>query len=106
MALRFKSGRATLPSAQSWRWNSDDGTLRVFNKCMDVTGGGTVNGTQIQLWDCNGTGAQEWRWRQQSRLVNPHSGRCLDVTGGGTGNGARLRLWDCNDAAAQAWHLP
>ena len=93
-------------SAQSWRWNSDDGTLRVFDKCMDVTGAGTTNGTQIQLWDCNGTGAQQWRWRQQSRLVNPQSGRCLDITDAGTGDGTRLQLWDCNDTAAQVWHLP
>ena len=93
-------------SAQSWTWNSGDGTLLVFNKCMDVAGGGTANATQIQLWDCNGTGAQEWRWRQQSRLVNPQSGRCLDVTGGGTGDGTQVQLWDCNDTPAQAWHLP
>ena len=73
---------------------------------MDVTGGGIANGTQIQLWDCNGTGAQQWSWRQQSRLINPQSGRCLDVTGGATGDGTRLQLWDCNDTAAQAWHLP
>jgi glucoamylase len=89
-------------NAQSWMWNSGDGSLSVLGKCMDVTGGGTANGTQIQLWDCNGTGAQQWRWREQSRLVNPQSGRCLDVTGGGT----RLQLRDCNDTAAQAWHLP
>jgi glucoamylase len=93
-------------SAQSWIWNSGDGTLRAFDKCMDVAGGGTANGTQIQLWDCNGTGAQQWRWRRQNRLVNPHSGRCLDITEGGTGDGTRLQLWDCNDTAAQVWHLP
>jgi Ricin-type beta-trefoil lectin domain len=93
-------------SAQSWTWNSGDGTLRILDKCMDVTGGGTVNGTLIQLWDCNGTGAQQWRWRQQSRLMNPQSCRCLDVTGGGTSDGTRLQLWDCNDTAAQTWHLP
>ena len=93
-------------NAQSWTWNSGDGTLRALGKCMDVTGGGVANGTQIQLWDCNGTGAQEWRWRKQNRLVNPQSGRCLEVTGGGAGDGTRLRLWDCNDTAAQVWHLP
>ena len=93
-------------NAQSWTWNSGDGTLRALGKCMDVTGGGGANGTQIQLWDCNGTGAQEWRWRKQNRLVNPQSGRCLAVTGGGTSDGTRLQLWDCNDTAAQAWHLP
>jgi glucoamylase len=69
-------------SAQSWVWNSNDGTLRVLDKCMDVKGGATANRTEIQLWDCNGTGAQEWRWRAQNHLVNPQSGRCLDVTDG------------------------
>jgi glucoamylase len=93
-------------SAQSWIWNSGDGTLRVLDKCIDATGGGTANGTQIQLWDCNGTGAQQWRWRQQNRLMNPQSARCLDATGGGTADGTRLQLWDCNDTAAQGWHLP
>ena len=68
--------------AQSWAWNSSDGTLRALDKCMDVTGGATASGTAVQLWECNGTGAQEWRWRQQTRLVNPQSGRCLEVAGG------------------------
>ena len=73
---------------------------------LPVTGGGSANGTQIQLWDCNGTGAQQWRWRRQNRLVNPQSSRCLDVTGGGSGDATRLQLWDCNDTAAQAWFMP
>ena len=93
-------------SAQSWIWNSGDGTLRTLGKCMDVTGGQTTNGTPIQLWDCNGTGAQEWRWRIQNQLVNPQSGRCLDITGGGTADGTRLLISDCNSSAGQAWHLP
>lgn len=93
-------------SAQSWTWNSSDGTLRVLGKCMDVTGGGTANGTQIQLWDCNGTAAQEWRWRNQNRLVNPRSGRCLDLTSGSTADGTRLQIWDCDGTAAQVWYLP
>jgi len=32
-------------SAQNWMWNSGDGTLQVLGKCMDVTGGGSANGT-------------------------------------------------------------
>jgi glucoamylase len=93
-------------NAQSWTWNSGDGTLRVVGKCMDATGGSTANGTQIQLFDCNSTGSQEWRWRNQNRLLNPQSGRCLDVTGGSTADGTRLQLWDCNGTAAQVWYLP
>ena len=93
-------------AAQSWAWNSDDGTLRVLNKCLDVTGGATASGTPLQLWDCNGTGAQEWRWRQQTRLVNPQSGRCLNVAGGSVADGARLQISDCDDTAGQVWALP
>ena len=29
-------------------------------KCVDVSGSNTANGTRIQLWTCNGTGAQSW----------------------------------------------
>ena len=92
-------------AAQSWTWNSSDGTLRALNQCMDVAGGATASGTAVQLSECNGTGAQEWRWRQQSRLVNPQSGRCLEVAGGGAG-AERLRISDCGDAADQVWRLP
>jgi hypothetical protein len=78
----------------------------VLNKCLDVTGGATTSGTLLQLWDCNGTGAQEWRWRQQTRLVNPQSGRCLNIAGGSVVNGARLDISDCDDTAGQVWGLP
>ncbi|WP_232323869.1 protein kinase domain-containing protein [Catenuloplanes japonicus] len=30
------------------------------NKCLDVTGAKTDNGTPIQIYDCNATGAQQW----------------------------------------------
>ena len=93
-------------AAQNWAWNSDDGTLRALNKCLDVTGGATARGTPLQLWDCNGTGAQEWRWRQQTQLVNPQSGRCLNVAGGSVADGVRLQISDCDDTAGQVWGLP
>ena len=91
-------------AAQGWAWSSSaDGGLRALDKCMDVTGGATASGTAVQLWECNGTGAQEWRWRQQSRLVNPHSGRCLEVVGAGAD---RLQISDCDNFSGQVWRLP
>jgi glucoamylase len=89
--------------AQSWTWNSSDGTLRALDKCMDVAGGVTAIATPVQLWECNGTGAQEWRWRPQSRLMNPQSGLCLAAAGGA--DGTRLQILDCDDATAQVWRL-
>ena len=31
------------------------------NRCLDIPGSSTTAGTQVQIWDCNGTGAQKWR---------------------------------------------
>ena len=51
---------------------------------MDVTAAGTANGTKVQLYDCNGTGAQVWQAQSNGALVNPESGRCLDDPGATT----------------------
>ncbi|WP_436535598.1 ThuA domain-containing protein [Actinoplanes sp. HUAS TT8] len=83
--------------------SSGTGPVRGFaNKCLDVNGGGSADGTKIQLWTCNGSGAQNWAitgqiWR------NPQSGKCLDAAGGGTANGTKAQLWTCNGSAAQNW---
>jgi hypothetical protein len=71
---------------------------------MTVASGETANGALIQLSDCDGTGGQQWRWRKQSLLFNPQSGRCLKV-GNGT-DGAQLQVRDCNGTTTQLWYLP
>ncbi|MEU4624909.1 PQQ-dependent sugar dehydrogenase [Actinoplanes sp. NPDC023801] len=74
----------------------------LAGKCLDISGGGTADGTKIQLWTCNGSAAQVWTvngqvWR------NPQSGKCLDVAGGATANGTKAQLWTCNGTGAQNW---
>ncbi|GAA2842194.1 hypothetical protein GCM10010441_77920 [Kitasatospora paracochleata] len=32
----------------------------VSGRCVDLPGATTTNGTRLQLWDCNGSGAQVW----------------------------------------------
>lgn len=73
-------------------------------RCLDVAGGATTDGAQVQLWDCNSGGAQRWA-RTGSTLVNPQSGKCLDVAGGSTANGAKVGLWTCNGTGAQNWQV-
>ncbi|MFB9840396.1 RICIN domain-containing protein, partial [Actinoallomurus acaciae] len=73
---------------------------------MDVTAAGTANGSQVQLYDCNGTGAQQWTKGSNSSLVNAASGKCLDATGPSSANGTRLQIWTCTGAANQQWTLP
>src|SRR5689334_645372 len=71
-------------------------------KCVDVSGDDTgVNGTAVQLWDCQTNSAdQHWTW---SGTALTTIGRCLDVASGGTANGTLLQLWDCNNTGAQQW---
>ena len=67
---------------------------------LDVQDGSTANGAKLQLWDCNGSGAQNWV-QEGNRMRNPQSNRCIDSPSGATANGTRLQIWDCNGSAAQ-----
>ena len=65
-----------------------------------MRGGATADGTQIQLYTCNGTAAQTWtRTGQTLRAL----GKCLDVSGGATADGTKIQLWTCNGTGAQNW---
>ncbi|GAA1886561.1 ThuA domain-containing protein [Asanoa iriomotensis] len=72
----------------------------LAGKCLDVRNGGTADGTQIQLYTCNGSAAQTWT-RNGSTLRA--LGKCLDVSGSGTANGTKIQLWTCNGTGAQSW---
>jgi type 1 glutamine amidotransferase len=72
----------------------------LAGKCLDVRGAVSADGTQVQLYTCNGTGAQSWtRTGSTLRAL----GRCLDVSGGGTADGTKVQLWTCNGSGAQNW---
>jgi hypothetical protein len=70
-------------------------------KCVDVNAASTANGTQIQLYTCNGTNAQRWTVGNGNQIQA--LGKCLDVAAAGTANGTRVQLWDCNGTVAQQW---
>jgi chitinase len=71
----------------------------IAGKCVDVAGANSANGTAVQLYTCNGTGAQTWTVGSDIRAL----GKCLDVAGAGTANGTLVQLWDCNGSGAQGW---
>ncbi|MGW6411334.1 ricin-type beta-trefoil lectin domain protein [Streptomyces vinaceus] len=89
---------------------SDTGTGRtgpitgLAGKCVDVAGANTANGTPVQLYDCNGSPAQQWTAAADGTLRA--LGKCLDVTGGATADGTPVQLYDCNGTPAQRWALP
>ncbi|MET7670050.1 ThuA domain-containing protein [Micromonospora luteifusca] len=73
----------------------------LAGKCLDVRNGGTADGTQIQLYTCNGSTAQTWTVTSGSTIRA--LGKCLDVSGSGTADGTKIQLWTCNGSGAQNW---
>jgi hypothetical protein len=77
-------------------------------KCIDVNGAATADGTKIQIWSCNGTGAQSFNVQQggnSTTMVNTNSNKCVDVPGSSTTAGAKIQLWTCNGTGAQSFQL-
>jgi hypothetical protein len=89
---------------QHWFHNAN-GSLETLGRCLDIVGNGTVHGTKIQLWDCDGVGGQVWVQQADGSLLNPQSGQCLDDPSGNSQNGDRLQIWDCNGSFAQKFAL-
>ncbi|MFF2524740.1 ricin-type beta-trefoil lectin domain protein [Streptomyces liangshanensis] len=76
------------------------GTLRgLANKCLDAAAGSSANGTAVQLYDCNGSAAQNWTVGTDNTIRT--LGKCLDVTAASTADGAKVQLYDCNGSTAQ-----
>ncbi|WP_433126391.1 ThuA domain-containing protein [Micromonospora sp. CA-240977] len=73
----------------------------LAGKCLDVRNSGTADGTQIQIYTCNGSTAQTWTVTSGSTIRA--LGKCLDVNGGGTADGTKIQLWTCNGTGAQNW---
>ncbi|MEV4195185.1 ricin-type beta-trefoil lectin domain protein [Streptomyces toxytricini] len=75
----------------------------IAGKCLDAKGGKAANGTQIQLYTCNGSVAQSWILGKDGTFRA--LGKCLDNARNGTANGNKIQLWDCNGSAAQRWSV-
>ncbi|MEV8046734.1 ricin-type beta-trefoil lectin domain protein [Streptomyces griseoluteus] len=73
----------------------------LAGKCLDVAGGSGTNGTAVQLYDCNGSTAQQWTVAADGSVRA--LGKCLDVVSASTANGAKVQLYDCNGTGAQRW---
>jgi protocatechuate 3,4-dioxygenase beta subunit len=71
------------------------------NRCLDVNGAGTANGTQMITWDCHMNANQQFTQNGQALQV---TGKCLDVPNNAP-SGTRARIWDCNGGANQNWNL-
>ena len=101
--------------ANQWyleRQSSGYYTLRhlVSGRYLDVDNAGTTAGTNVQLWDGNGTCAQNWQILANGDgtytfISACHSGRALDVDNVNGTVGTNIQIWDANGTIAQKWYL-
>lgn len=65
--------------------------------CLDVAGGWSWNGTNVQSYTCNGSNAQRWYYDASSGYLRSalNTGKCLD-NGGQMTDGGKAVLWSCN----------
>jgi uncharacterized membrane protein YgcG len=70
--------------------------------CMDNWQGRIVNGNPVDIFLCNGTGAQQWSVNSSNHTITI-GGKCLDVSGQNTANGATVAISTCNGQANQYW---
>ncbi|HTJ72518.1 MAG TPA: ricin-type beta-trefoil lectin domain protein [Actinospica sp.] len=76
-------------------------------KCLDVPNATTTQGTQLEIWDCNGGANQIWTKGSGSQLsvYSGSSQLCLDGYGAGTSNGTKADIWGCSGASNQQWNF-
>ena len=80
------------------------------NMVLDVAGGSSKDGTNIQLYKRNGTNAQLFKIIESEvsgyyYIVNKGSGKVLDVQGGNTASQTNVQLYTRNNTQAQHWKL-
>ena len=72
-------------------------------QCLDDPDKSTRNGTNIQMWDCNGTAAQQVTVTSSSE--QQMLGKCLSVANGDTSNRAPVVLAPCGATNSQVWQF-
>jgi len=70
--------------------------------CLDDRYSSTANYNPVQIYGCNGTGAQRWTFDQANDTLQA-LGMCLDIAAGGTADGTLVDLYYCNGTGAQVW---
>ncbi|WNV86073.1 pectate lyase [Umezawaea sp. Da 62-37] len=103
---------AALPIASPAEAAVGAGTYAVANSgsglCLDVPGGSTASGVQLQQASCAGSAGQKWVLTAASggfRISSVASGLCVGVRDASTSAGKAVEQESCTGAAGQVWSL-
>jgi beta-N-acetylglucosaminidase len=77
---------------------------------LDVAGGSSANGANVQIYQSNNTFAQKFNVVFDANtgyytITNVMSGKALDVAGAGTWSGANVNMYQANKTRAQMWAI-
>lgn len=76
-------------------------------KVLDVSGGSSSNGANVQLYASNATEAQRWRVLEDEQgfltITCVKSGKMLDVASGAKKAGTNVQQWEPNGTLGQKW---
>lgn len=75
---------------------------------VDVSGGSTLQGANVQLWQDNGAMPQMWIIRKSGagyNLICRQGGKCLDIAGGVIYNGCNVQVWTTHAGVPEQWKL-
>ena len=104
LSARFTATSNSDPSSATANWIELKTSFNDF-LCMDVAGSSTHNGNYVQLYHCNGSGAQKWYMDGIGRIRSKvNINKCLSA-GSGVNKWAKMHIWDCADAIHQKWEF-
>lgn len=93
----------------------DEGRYQILSRhsglALDVAGGSTANGANVQQWQPQGDNAQNQHFDVTDLgngyyAIRPaHSGKSMDVYGWSTEPGGEIRQWSWNGGAQQQWRI-
>jgi hypothetical protein len=79
------------------------------NRCLDIAWGSSADGANVQIYDCLGSTAQQFKFEDMGsgfyRARNVNSNKCLDVSGWSSSNGGNIAQWSCGSGNNQQWSV-
>ena len=105
-------------TAQQWSFSACDlmsaGTYefapaKSTDLRLDVDGGLSDDGANVQIWTANGSSAQRWTVTSAGSgyyaIASVASGKVLDIAGGSSSAGTNVQQWGSNGTNAQRWRF-
>lgn len=95
---------------QRWYYDKKSGTLvnLASGKALDVAGADKTSGTNVQVYESNGTGAQKWKITYAGSgkfKVTSSLGSTLVLSSAGTGDGSNVTSSTDSKTNSQRWRL-